>query len=81
MRAQKFTLAVIKFLSHAFKVDVIYRYIDSTCSIRPTLAANENETRNEMWSRRYGIKGNQPSRISFLLPEDKGDPACPDFYF
>ena len=24
-----------------------------------------------------GIKGNQPSRISFFLPEDKGDPTMP----
>ena len=41
--------------------------------MRPTLASQRNEERVGPAS----IKGNKPSRISFFLPEDKGDPTMP----
>ena len=44
------------------------------CLGRPLRA---NETRNEERVGPASIKGNQPSRISFFLPEDKGDPTMP----
>ena len=36
-----------------------------------------SETKRETRCGPAGIKGNQPSRISCFLPEDKGDPTMP----